>query len=76
MDLRQRAFIINFDLPVFSESRSYEVKVLTESSEREEVTIVRLSPKAVQRAVEETFKKNIQVKIEKNTFYIYNYLTS
>lgn len=39
------------------------MKVLTESSEREEVTIVRLSPKAFQRAVEETFKRNIQVKI-------------
>ena len=46
------------------ESRTYQIEVVTKSSnEREEITFIRLSPKAVQRAVEETFKNNINVSI-------------
>ena len=42
------------------ESRSFQIEVLT--SGREEISVVRLSPKAVQQAVEETFRKNIKVR--------------
>ena len=41
------------------ESKTYKINVVTKS--REEITFIRLSPKAVQRAVEETFKNNINV---------------
>ena len=43
----------------FIESRSFQIEVLT--SGREEITVVRLSPKAVLQKVEETFRKNIKV---------------
>ena len=49
----------------FSESKTYKINVVTKS--REELTFIRLSPKAVQRAVEETFKNNINV--SKNIAY-------
>ena len=41
------------------ESRSFQIEVLT--SGHEEITVVRLSPKAVQQAVDETFRNNIKV---------------
>ena len=44
---------------LLSESKTYKINVVTKS--REEITFIRLSPKAVQRAVEETFKNNINV---------------
>ena len=47
--------------PFFSESKTYQIDVVTKSSNREEITFIRLSPKAVLRSVEETFKNNINV---------------
>lgn len=41
-------------------SRSYTIEVLTTSESREEITVIRLSPKAVQRAVDETFRNNFK----------------
>ena len=49
------------------ESRSFQIEVLT--SGHEEITVVRLSPKAVQQAVEETFRKNIKVSNNYSLFW-------
>ncbi len=48
---------VDFSSP---ESKSYQVEVLT-ASESEEITVVRISPKAVHAAVEETFRNSINV---------------
>ena len=48
-------------IPFSAESKTYKINVVTKS--REEITFIRLSPKAVQRAVEETFKNNINVSL-------------
>ena len=44
---------------ISTESRSYEIQVLT--SGHEEITVIRLSPNAIQQAVEETFRQSINV---------------
>ena len=64
-------YLIFFNL----ESRSYQIEVVT--SGHEEITVIRLSPKAVQQAVEETFRNNI--KVSEATYihtliYIYIYI--
>ncbi len=43
----------------FPESKSYMVEVIT-TSESEKITVVRLSPKAVQAAVDESFRNSIR----------------
>ena len=69
----QLAFLSNFQ-PCLSnlESRSFQIEVLT--SGREEISVVRLSPKAVQQAVEETFRKNIKVSACFLLFLLYEIL--
>ena len=52
---------------ILLESRSFQIEVLT--SGHEEITVVRLSPKAVQQAVEETFRKNIKVSNNYSLFW-------
>ena len=54
-----------------SESRSYNIEVVTTSESREEITVVRLSPKAVERGLQETLRKNFKVCRK----YIFNLLS-
>ena len=49
-----------FYILIFSESRSYEIEMVTKS-ESQAITVIRLSPKAVQKAFDETLRKNIDV---------------
>lgn len=46
---------------LFLESLSYNIEVVTTSESREEITVVRLSPKAVERGLQETLRKNFKV---------------
>ena len=45
----------------FLESLSYQIEVLTTSVSREEITVVRLSPKALEAGLRETLRKNFKV---------------
>ena len=52
---------ISYTFFPFLESLSYQIEVLTTSESREEITVVRLSPKAVEAGLRETLRKNFKV---------------
>ena len=56
-------FLINIFF--FSESRTYQIEVLTTSESREEITVVRLSPQALKESLRKTLKAktNVSTKI-------------
>ena len=55
-----------------SESRSYEIEMVTKS-ESQAITVIRLSPKAVQKAFDETLRKNIDVSFFKKLKICFTY---
>ena len=53
--------LCNPHVALITESQTFQIEVLTTSESREEITVVRLSPKAVERGLQETLRKNFKV---------------
>ena len=62
-------YLLTFPFFPFLESLSYQIEVLTTSESREEITVVRLSPKAVEAGLRETLRKNFKVSNTESFWY-------